>query len=333
LEYRQLGTSDLEVSTIIFGAWAIGGWYWGPQDDAESIRTIHAALDAGINCIDTAPMYGMGHSEEVVGKALKGRRDKVIIATKCGLRWDTPNEGVEYFVCEMPDGSRHPVRRNLHKRAIIEEVEMNLRRLDTDYIDLYQCHWPDESAPIEETMDAMVTLKDQGKIRAIGVSNFTVEMLAECLEHAPLASDQPPYSLLRRDIEADILPFCREHNIGVIVYSPLQQGLLTGKMTPDRQLHENDYRRRQKWFTPKNRQRVLEALEKIRPIAEAHGATFAQVALAWTVAQPGVTAAIAGARRPGQAVENARAGDIRLSRDEIAQIRSVFEELGGPVDD
>ena len=331
MEYRQLGTSDLEVSTIIFGAWAIGGWYWGPQEDAESIRTIHAAIDAGITCIDTAPMYGMGHSEEVVGKAIKGRRDQVVLATKCGLRWDTPDEGDEYFTCRMPDGSEHPVRRNLHKRAILEEVEINLRRLDTDTIDLYQCHWSCKSAPIEETMDALVTLKDQGKIRAIGVSNFTPEMLAECLATGPLASDQPPYSLLRRNVEDGVLPFCREHGIGVIVYSPLQQGLLTGKMTPDRELHDDDYRKRQKWFTVENRQRVLDALERIRPIADAHGATFAQTTLAWTVAQPGVTSAIVGARTPEQAVENAKAGDIQLTPGELATIRAVFEELGGPV--
>jgi len=333
MEHRQLGASDLKVPTVIFGAWAVGGWYWGPQDDAESIRTIHAAIDAGITCIDTAPMYGMGHSEEVVGRAIQGRRDEVIIATKCGLRWDTPDEGDEYFTCEMPDGSKHPVRRNLHKRAILEEVEINLKRLGIDCIDLYQCHWPCKSAPIAETMEAMVTLREQGKIREIGVSNFTSELLAECLQHAPLVSDQPPYSLLRRDIEADLLPFCREHDIGVIVYSPLQQGLLTGKMTPDRELHDNDYRKHQKWFTRENRQRVLGALEQIRPIAEAHDATFAQLVVAWTIAQPGVTAAIVGARTPGQARENAEAADIQLSADELAQIRAVFEALGGPVDE
>jgi len=173
MQYRQLGASDLQVPTVIFGAWAIGGWFWGPQDDEESIRTIRAAVDAGITCIDTAPMYGLGHSEEVVGKAIAGIRDQVLIATKCGLRWDTPDGGIEYFTCKMPDGSEHPIRRNLHKQAVIEEVEANLTRLGVDVIDLYQCHWPDKSAPIAETMDALVTLKDQGKIRAIGVSNFS----------------------------------------------------------------------------------------------------------------------------------------------------------------
>jgi len=332
MQYRQLGNSDLQVPTVIFGAWAIGGWFWGPQDDEESIRTIRAAVDAGITCIDTAPMYGMGHSEEVVGKAIAGIRDQVIVATKCGLRWDTPDEGVEYFTCQMPDGSSHPIRRNLHKRAILEEVEFNLKRLGVDVIDLYQCHWPDKSAPIVETMEALVTLKDQGKIRAIGVSNFTPDMLQECIDAGPLASDQPPYSLLRRDIEADVLPFCREHNIGVIVYSPLQQGLLTGKMTVDRELDDDDYRKKNKWFSTANRQRVLDALAKVQSIADGHGCTLAQLTIAWTVAQPGVTAAIVGARTPEQARENAVAGDIELTDQELQTIRTVFEELGGPVD-
>lgn len=330
MQYRQLGQSELRVPTVIFGAWAVGGWYWGPQDDEESVRSLRAAIDAGITCIDTAPMYGMGHSEEIVGRAIQGRRDQVLIATKCGLRWDTPNEGVDYFVCKMPDGSEHPIRRNLHKRAILEEVEQSLRRLGIDAIDLYQCHRPDASSPVEETMDALVTLKDQGKIRAIGVSNFPPELLAECLEHGPLASDQPPYSLLGRDAEADVLPFCREHNVGVIVYSPLEQGLLTGKVTMDRAFPETDYRRNKPWFRPNNRRRVLDALEEIRPIAEAHDATLAQLIIAWTVAQPGVTAAIVGARTREQARENARAGDLRLGADEVQQVRSVFERLGGP---
>ncbi|NQT51308.1 aldo/keto reductase, partial [bacterium] len=214
MQHRQLGKSSLQVPTVILGAWAIGGWYWGPQDDEDSIRTIRAAVDAGIDCIDTAPMYGMGHSEVVVGKAIQGIRDRVIVATKCGLRWDTPDEGDEYFTCEMPDGSKHPVRRNLHKRAVLEEIDINLQRLGIDCIDLYQCHWPCKSAPIPETMEALVQLRDAGKIREIGVSNYSPELLQECLGHAPLASNQPPYSLLRRDIEKDVLPFCREHGLG-----------------------------------------------------------------------------------------------------------------------
>ena len=331
MEYRILGQSELKVPTVIFGAWAVGGWFWGPQEDAESIRAIRAALDAGINCIDTAPIYGMGHSEEVVGKAIQGRRDKVILATKCGLRWDTPGEGSNPWTYQGLDGTECTVVRNLHKHAVIAEVEQSLQRLGTDVIDLYQCHWPDPSTPLAETMEALVTLKQQGKIRAIGVSNFTPEMTAECLQHGPLASDQPPYSLLRRDIEADVLPFCREQGVGVIVYSPLQQGLLTGKVTMDRAFAEGDYRGGQSWFQPANRRRVLDALEKMKPIAAAHKATLGQVTIAWTIAQPGVTAAIVGARTPEQARENARAADIQLSAAEVQTIRKLFEDLGKPL--
>ncbi len=331
MEHRQLGKSGLKVSPVIFGAWAAGGWFWGPQDDADSVRAIHAALDAGINCIDTAPIYGMGHSEEVVGKAIKGRRDKVLLATKCGLRWDTPGEGSNEWTYKGLDGVERPVVRNLRKHALIAEVEQSLERLGTDTIDLYQCHWPDASTPIAETMEALATLKQQGKIRAIGVSNFTPDMLAECLRHAPLASDQPKYSLLARDIEADVLPFCRQHGLGVIVYSPLEQGLLTGKVTMDRTFPEGDYRSGRPWFQPANRRRVLDALAKIEPIAKAHNATLGQVAAAWIIAQPGVTAAIIGARSPEQARENARAADIPLTAAELQAIRKTFEDLGKPL--
>jgi len=328
MEYRQLGKTELRVPSVIFGAWAVGGWFWGPQDDAESVRAIQAGLDAGINCIDTAPIYGMGHSEEVVGEAIRGRRDQVLLATKCGLRWDTPGEGCDPWAYKAIDGSEHPVLRNLRKHAVIAEVEQSLKRLGTDAIDLYQCHWPDKSTPIAETMDALVTLKAQGKIRAIGVSNFTPDMLAECLRHAPLASDQPKYSLLARGIEADVLPFCREHRVGVIVYSPLEQGILTGKVTLVRTFPPSDYRDNHPWFTRPNRARVLAALDKVKPIAQAHGATLGQLAIAWIIAQPGVTSAIVGARTPEQARENARAADLALSPAELGQIRTVFEQLG-----
>lgn len=331
MDYRPLGHSELRVPPIIFGAWAAGGWYWGPQDDADSIRAIHAALDAGITCIDTAPIYGMGHSEEIVGKAIKGRRHNVTLATKCGLRWDTPGEGCHHWVYKAPDGSEHTIVRNLRRHAIIAEVEHSLKRLGTDVIDLYQCHWPDPSTPIAETMEAMLTLKTQGKIRAIGVSNFTPDMMAECLKTAPLASDQPKYSLLTRDIEADVLPFCRTHNIAVIVYSPLEQGLLTGKVTMERTFPAGDYRGGRPWFLPQNRRRVLDALEKAKPIAAAHNATLGQLAIAWVIAQPGVTAAIVGARNPDQARENARAANIKLSPADLATIRKLFDGLGQPL--
>ncbi|HOF60382.1 MAG TPA: aldo/keto reductase [Candidatus Latescibacteria bacterium] len=330
MELRKLGKSDLKVTPVVFGAWAIGGWFWGGTDDAEAVTAIRAAVDAGINTIDTAPMYGFGHSEEVVGKALKGIRDKVIVATKCGLRWNR-TDGDFHFVAQDEQNRSHQIYKVLKPDSIIEECDLSLKRLNVDVIDLYQCHWPDTTTPIADTMGALMKLKEQGKIRAIGVSNFTPAMMRECLNTAPLASDQPKYSLLAREIEADVLPFCRENNIGVIVYSPLAQGLLTGKVTMDRQFAPGDLRVNTPWFQPQNRQRVLDALGRIRPIADAHRATLGQVAINWVINTPGVTSAIVGARNAAQVRENVHAAEFRLSEEEQSFIRSTFESLGKPV--
>lgn len=330
MELRQLGKSDLKVTPVVFGAWAIGGWFWGGTDDAEAVTAIRAAVDAGINTIDTAPMYGFGHSEEVVGKALKGIRDKVIVATKCGLRWNR-TDGDFHFVAQDEQNRSHQIYKVLKPDSIIEECDLSLKRLNVDVIDLYQCHWPDTTTPIADTMGALMKLKEQGKIRAIGVSNFTPPMMRECLNTAPLASDQPKYSQLAREIEADVLPFCRENNIGVIVYSPLAQGLLTGKVTMDRQFAPGDLRVNTPWFQPQNRQRVLDALGRIRPIADAHRATLGQVAINWVINTPGVTSAIVGARNAAQVRENVHAAEFRLSEEEQSFIRSTFESLGKPV--
>lgn len=330
MELRQLGKSDLKVTPVVFGAWAIGGWFWGGTDDAEAVTAIRAAVDEGINTIDTAPMYGFGHSEEIVGKALKGIRDKVIVATKCGLRWNR-TDGDFHFVAQDEQNRSHQIYKVLKPDSIIEECDLSLKRLNVDVIDLYQCHWPDTTTPIADTMGALMKLKEQGKIRAIGVSNFTPAMMRECLNTAPLASDQPKYSLLAREIEADVLPFCRENNIGVIVYSPLAQGLLTGKVTMDRQFAPGDLRVNTPWFQPQNRQRVLDALGRIRPIADAHRATLGQVAINWVINTPGVTSAIVGARNAAQVRENVHAAEFRLSEEEQSFIRSTFESLGKPV--
>jgi len=330
MELRQLGKSDLKVTPVVFGAWAIGGWFWGGTDDAEAVTAIRAAVDAGINTIDTVPMYGFGHSEEIVGKALKGIRDKVIVATKCGLRWNR-TDGDFHFVAQDEQNRSHRIYKVLKPDSIIEECELSLKRLNVDVIDLYQCHWPDTTTPIADTMGALMKLKEQGKIRAIGVSNFTPAMMRECLTAAPLASDQPKYSLLAREIEADVLPFCRENGIGVIVYSPLAQGLLTGKVTMDRQFAPGDLRVNTPWFQPQNRQRVLDALGRIRPIADAHRATLGQVAINWVINAPGVTSAIVGARNAAQVRENVHAAEFRLSEEEQSFIRSTFESLGKPI--
>jgi len=322
LEKRALGQSGLEVTVIGLGCWVMGGWMWGGAEDQESIATVRTAIDNGINFIDTAPIYGKGRSEEIVGKAIAGIRDQVILATKCGLVWP-PRTGRTYFTDEDGDA----ICRNLEPESIIRECETSLQRLQTDVIDVYQCHWPDAGVPIEDTMSALLKLKDQGKIRAIGVSNFSVEQMAECLKYGPLHSDQPQYNMLERSIETDILPFCRENDIGIIAYSPLGRGILTGKVTMDRVFDENDHRNRLKWYQPENRKLVLDFLDKLRPMAEGHGATLAQLAANWVISQPGVTTAICGARRPEQVKENLRAAEFQLTPDEQATIRSLLAAL------
>ncbi|MBN1420494.1 MAG: aldo/keto reductase [Planctomycetes bacterium] len=329
MEYRKLGRSDLSVSAVSLGTWVTGGWWWGGADEAQSIDAIRRSIDLGINLIDTAPAYGFGRSEEIVGRAIRGLRDRVLVATKCGLRWD--REGGElFFETKDQDGQPRAIRRNLSRESVIEECEASLRRLGVDVIDLYQCHWPDPTTPLAETLDALSALQRQGKIRAIGVSNFTPAMLEECLRHGAIASDQPKYNMLARDIEGDVLPFARAHDIGIIAYSPLEQGILTGKVTLDRSFPEGDYRRDRPWFQPHNRRKALALLSKLEPIARAHGWTPGQLAIHWLIGQEGVTSAIVGARTPAQAEENARAAEGRLSAEELAQIRRWLDETGGP---
>ncbi len=326
METRRLGTSDLEVTRVALGAWAIGGWMWGGTDDETALAGIRRALDLGMTSLDTAPVYGFGHSETVVGRAIEGRRDEAQVLTKFGLRWDT-DEGTFYFHSQTNDGRPVAVYKNGKRRSVIEECERSLRRLGIETIDLYQHHWPDPSTPVEETMDACATLLEQGKIRTVGVSNYTPRMMDEAREVVPLASDQPPYSMLRRDIEDDVLPYCRRRDVGVLVYSPLQGGILTGKVGPDRTFNEGDKRRRDPLYSVENRKRVNAFLESLRPVAEAHDATFAQLVLAWTVRQPGVTSALVGVRNPEQAEENARAGEVDLSDADLAFINERLTEL------
>jgi len=320
----------LEIPVVVFGAWAIGGWYWGGTDDALAVRAIHAALDHGMNAIDTAPVYGFGRSEEVVGRAIRDRREHVIVMTKVGLRWDE-SVGEPYFETIDQDGVKRVVRRHAGPESVRKEVENSLKRLGIDVIDLLQLHWPDPATPIAETMGALSDLRAAGKIRAIGVSNYTVAMLQEAqraLGAVPLASDQPKYNLVARDIERELLPYCAVNEVGVIAYSPLEQGLLTGRVPATRTFAADDGRSKRPTFTSTNRALVNEVLDRVvRPIAERHRATVGQVVIAWTVAQKGVTAAIVGARTPEQAIENAAAGDIVLADFELVAIRSAFEAL------
>lgn len=325
IEPRRLGASDVHVSPIIFGAWAVGGWMWGGADEAESIAAIRAGIDHGLTTIDTAAVYGLGYGEEVVARAIEGRRDEVQLATKCGMRWDSP-DGADPWSTKDNDGRDVVIRKNSRPESVAHECEQSLRRLRVDVIDLYQVHWPDSTTPAEDTMHALLRLKDAGKIRAIGVSNYDVPWLGRASAVAPVASLQPPYSLIQRKIEPEILPFCRSHDIGVIVYSPLERGLLTGKVSAERTFPPGDHRATHRFFTPENRRRVLDALDAIRPIADHHGATLAQVVINWTILEPGITAALVGARNADQAAQNAKALTFRLSDDERDEVRKAFDD-------
>lgn len=313
---RTLGNSDLNLTPIGYGAWAIGGgnweFAWGAQDDEESIRTIHRALDSGINWIDTAAIYGLGHSEEIVGKALKGRSDKPLVFTKCSMRW-------------FPD---RKIYRSLKAGSLQEEIENSLKRLGVDTIDLYQIHWPNPEDEIEEGWETLARFKEEGKVRYIGVSNFSVEQMKRAQKIAPITSLQPPYSLLRRDIEKEILPFCRENNIGVINYSPMVSGLLTGKMTAERvkNFPEDDWRKRTPNFQEPKLSRNLALADLLKEIGQKHGVEAGVVAIAWTLRHPAITAAIVGARRPDQVDGVIPAATFRLSESEVNRIESWLAE-------
>jgi aryl-alcohol dehydrogenase-like predicted oxidoreductase len=320
MQKRRLGTSDLSITPIGFGAWAIGGggWMfgWGPQDDAESVRAIRHAVDVGINWIDTAAVYGLGHSEEVVGRAIKeiAAADRPYVFTKCSLSWD----------------ASRTIRHNLHATSIRAECEASLTRLGLDRIDLYQIHWPKwpSSVPgtdpgtIEEAWETLAALQHEGKVRHIGASNFTVEQLQRISRIAPVTSDQPPYSMLRRDIELDLLPWCASSHVGLLVYSPMQSGLLSGAMTRERveAFPPDDWRRNNPRFQEPELSRNLLIVEKIRELGARHGRSAGEVAIAWTLREPVVTGAIVGARSPEQIDGVIGAGTFRLSSEESLEI-------------
>ncbi|WP_420316780.1 aldo/keto reductase [Ekhidna sp.] len=319
----QLGKSDLFVSPITFGAWAIGGQAWGGNDDKDALKAMTKSYDLGVTSIDTAPVYGFGHSESLVGKAIKEiGRDNLEILTKFGFNWKT--EKGEY---QFPTSDGGKTYAYAGRDGIMQEVEDSLRRLGTDYIDLYQIHRPDATTPIEETMEVLKDLQQQGKIRAIGMSNHTVEMMKRADQVIELASTQSPYSMVYRKIEKDILPYCLEENVGILAYSPLQRGLLTGKITSDYQFKGDDHRAENKFFKEPNRSRTNAFLDKIKPIAEEHGVTLAQLVINWTVQREGITVALVGARNEKQAEENAKSLSIKLSKEEINTINSEMEKV------
>ena len=315
---RKIGRSGVEASAVGLGTWAIGGWMWGGTDEAESISAIQASLDAGVTLIDTAPAYGLGRSEEIVGKAIAGRRDKAVIATKCGLVWHT-QKGRHFF-----DQDGRPVHRYLGRASIVHELEESLRRLGTDYIDLYITHWQDPTTPVEETVAALEDLKQAGKIRAIGASNVNRSELEQYIATGALDAIQERFSMIDRGIEAELLPLTVKNGVSTLSYSSLALGLLSGTIGPDRVFSGDDQRRDNPRFSVANRQKAKDFAEAIRPVAERHGASIAQVVIAWTLAQPGVTFALCGARNPAQALDNARAGTLRLGTEDIAAIDAAI---------
>ncbi len=327
-----LGESGISSSVIGFGAWAIGGGavWGGTSDDAESIRTIQAALDAGITLLDTAPAYGWGHSERLIAKAIEGRRDDVLLATKCGLWWDDARGS--YFT-ELNGKS---IYRSLRPDTIAIEVERSLRDLGTDRIDLYQIHWPavaPEKTPIADTMAALLNLRDQGKIRAIGVCNLSPDELEEYLQCGAIATHQFRYSMLARSPEKEMLPLCEKHKLATLTYMSLEQGLLTGKIGMDHVFQEGEFRTSNDWFpwlAPANRRRVLDLLDGWRPLCEAHQCTLAQLVLAWTLSRPGVTHVLAGARKTHHIRETAAAADLQIPVADLDRMTRDLDAMGEP---
>ena len=327
MEYQQLGDSGVTVSRLIFGSWAVGGWLWGDTGQNDAVGAIHAAYDQGVTSIDTAPVYGQGLSEQLVGEAIKSLpRDKVQLLTKFGMRWDLAR-GDFFLKTKDSNGHALDIYKYAGRASIIQECEASLRRLGTDYLDLYQQHWPDGTTPIDETMEAVQHLIEQGKVRAAGVCNYPVPQLEEARKTLPIASNQLPYSLLRRDIEHDMVPYCQRQGLAILAYSPLQLGLLTGKITPSYTFAADDVRSTNRFFQPENVRRVNAVLANMRPLAEAKNATLGQLVLRWTLAQSGITAALVGARNPEQAKENAQAIEVPLSSEEVAFITRQVAEL------
>jgi aryl-alcohol dehydrogenase-like predicted oxidoreductase len=327
MKYRILGQSDLQLSVVTFGAWAAGGMMWGGIEKNDSVNAMRAAIDNGVTTIDTAPVYGMGYSEQLVGEAIKGlQRDKIQILTKFGLSWDS-NKGEYFFDSISNDGKKVSIYRYAGKESIIRECETSLKLLGTDYIDLYQIHWSDPTTLISETMEAVSKLIEQGKVRYAGVCNYTAQQIEEAGKYVKIISEQVPYSMVKRDIEKEIVPYCLNNNIGILAYSPLQRGLLTGKMKPGQIFDANDSRNGQIWYKDENIVKINAFLEKIRPLADDKNATIGQLVISWTLEQPGLTIALVGARNVPQAIENAAAADISLSKEEVSFITNELNKL------
>lgn len=326
MEYKNLGQSDIRVSELAFGAWAVGGMFWGGADSKDAIKAIETAIDHGMTSIDTAPVYGLGLSEELVGKAIKGKRDKVQILTKFGLVW-TEKKGEFYFTLKDNSGKDADIYRYSSKDKVISDCDRSLKLLGTDYIDLFQIHWSDSTTPVSETMEALEILIKKGKIRAGAVCNYSRELMIEAQKTLAIASNQVPYSMVNRKIEKDIVPYCIENNIGILAYSPLQRGLLTGKIKHDHKFNEGDTRPDTIFYKEPNLSRILHLNDGLNEIAGDLNVSLSQLVLNWTIQQPGITCALVGARNAAQVLDNVKAVDFRLNEEEIGRINELLSNF------
>jgi aryl-alcohol dehydrogenase-like predicted oxidoreductase len=326
MKQKQLPGTDILLSPITYGAFAIGGWFWGGSDEGEAVKAIEAAINNGVTTIDTAPVYGMGHSENIVGNTVKGKRDKVQLLTKFGMRWDIQSGD---FTFDTQDNGGNPVKvyKFNGKKSVIQECERSLKRLQTDYIDLYQMHWPESTTPIEETMEALEQLKQEGKIRAAGVCNTPVDLLARANAFTVVSSNQVAYSMVNRAIEKELVPFCLKNGIGILPHTSLQKGLLTGKIRPGHQFGEGDHRPNTALFSPHNHAEVMKMLNEVEHIAIARDISLAQLAINWTMQQPAITSVLVGARNEEQMLDNIRATYFKLSEQEITTINSALDQM------
>lgn len=311
MERIAFGKTDLEVSRVVLGTWVTGGWAWGGSDEAESVRAILRGLELGISFIDTAPVYGFGRSEEIIGKALRdwGRKDAVPVATKCGMEWDE---------------KQIHIRRNSSPERIRYEVDQSLRRLGLDRIDLYQVHWPDQNTPFEDTMETLLQLQAAGKIRYFGLSNFSLEQIEQCRRSAPVASLQPPFNLFERAAETKLLPYCLEHGLATLAYGGLCRGLLSGKFTGDEHFEKGDLRRGDPKFKPDKFKQYLKAVTALQKLAARYDRSMAQFALRWALQQPGITCVIAGARTPAQVEDNVGISGWEIEPEDLAKVDEIL---------
>lgn len=317
MEYRELGKTGVKVSTVGFGCWAIGARGWGPVDDKDSIEAVKKAIDVGITFFDTAPSYGFGHSEQVLAKGLGQRRKDIFLATKCGIEWDEEGK----------------IWSNSSPGYIRKDCERSLRNLGTDYVDLLQVHRPDEKVPIADTMGEMLKLQKEGKIKFIGVSNFSVAQMKECQKYVELVSLQPPYSMINRAIEQEIVPFCLEQKISILAYTPLQQGLLTGKYTPDTTFPKDDMRSQNPLFKGETFRMILKMVDELKVIASGYGRTMTQFAINWVLCNPAVAVAIVGAKKPAQVEENAGGTGWKISGEDLKKVNKILDKALAEVGD